>query len=309
MAVTSLEKGWLRVNDKLCEIFGYPREELIKLTWADLTHPEDIDADVAQFERVLSGEIDGYSMDKRFIRKNGDVIYACISANCILGDNGNIDHFVAFVQDITDRKNDELKLKQLNENLEKLIKVRTKELEETNKKLKIESETDFLTQLANRRVYERRLKENIATARREKSDLSLLLIDADYFKAYNDKYGHDQGDKALINIAKSIENSLHRSTDLVARFGGEEFIVLLPSTNSEGALEIAERIRADIEALNIEHIESGSGSGSGVVTVSIGVESMKAGKLSKDELFKHSDDALYIAKNKHNCCHLFSLKD
>lgn len=302
MAVTSLEKGWIRVNDKLCEIFGYPREELIKLTWAELTHPEDLAADVAQFERVLAGEIEGYSMDKRFIRKNGEIIYASISANCIREEDGSIDHFVAFVQDITDRKHAELKLHQMNEELESLVEQRTKELEDANKKLQIESETDYLTQLANRRVYERRLEENIASARREKSELSLILIDVDNFKAYNDKYGHDKGDQVLFKVAKSIEDSLQRSTDLAARFGGEEFAVLLPSTGPEGALAIAERIRTDIEALGIEHSESESR----VVTVSIGVESMKADKLNKYDLFKHSDDALYVAKEKHNCSYLYS---
>ncbi|MBL6957789.1 MAG: PAS domain S-box protein [Rhodospirillales bacterium] len=104
MAVTSLEKGWIEVNDRLCEIFGYPREELTKLTWKEITHPDDVVKDVAQFDRVLAGEIDGYAMDKRFIRKDGEVIYATISAKCVRSEDGNIDYFVAFVQDITERK-------------------------------------------------------------------------------------------------------------------------------------------------------------------------------------------------------------
>ncbi|MBT3239022.1 MAG: PAS domain S-box protein, partial [Rhodospirillaceae bacterium] len=81
----------------------YPREELIKLSWAEITHPDDIEKDVAQFNRVLAGEIEGYSLDKRFIRKDGEVIHASISAQCVREEDGGIDHFVAFVQDITER--------------------------------------------------------------------------------------------------------------------------------------------------------------------------------------------------------------
>jgi PAS domain S-box-containing protein len=135
MAVTSLEKGWVDVNEKLCEILGYPRKELIELSWAEITYPDDLEADVAEFERVLSGEIEGYTMDKRFFRKDGVVIYASISANCIRKDDGSIDHFVAFVQDITDRKSIEIKLNQLNAKLESLVVNRTKELEEANKQI------------------------------------------------------------------------------------------------------------------------------------------------------------------------------
>jgi PAS domain S-box-containing protein len=107
MAVTSLEKGWIEVNDRLCEIFNYSREELTKLTWTEITHPDDIEEDVAQFDRVLAGETDGYSMDKRFIRKGGEIIHATISAKCVRKENGVIDYFVAFVQDITQRKQTE----------------------------------------------------------------------------------------------------------------------------------------------------------------------------------------------------------
>lgn len=112
MAVTSLDKNWIEVNDRLCEILGYPREELTQLTWEEITHPDDIASDVAQFERVLAGEIDGYEMDKRFIRKEGRIIHATISAKCVRNEVGNIEYFVAFVQDITDRKRAESELMQ-----------------------------------------------------------------------------------------------------------------------------------------------------------------------------------------------------
>ena len=303
MAVTSIEKGWIDVNDKLCEILGYTRDELMNLSWADITYPDDLEADVAEFERVLAGEIEGYSMDKRFQRKNGIVIYASISANCIRKEDGSIDHFVAFVQDITDRKSAELKLHQLNTELESLVIKRTKELEELNKQLRISCDTDFLTKLSNRCFYERRLGENISTAKRNNTSLSLLMIDIDNFKTYNDYYGHDCGDIALCKVAKSIEKSLQRETDLVSRFGGEEFVVLLPSTDAENAFTIAETIRVNIQALDIKQTKSNIG----VVTVSIGIEVMAADKLNRKDLFKHSDIALYLAKkNGRNCCYLYA---
>ncbi|MEI6416057.1 MAG: PAS domain S-box protein, partial [Pseudomonadota bacterium] len=104
IAITSLEKGWLEFNQRLCEIFGYPREELKCLTWVDITHPDDITRDAAEFERVLRGETDGYSLDKRFIRKDGTVIHAMISARCVRKNDGQIDYFVALIQDITAQK-------------------------------------------------------------------------------------------------------------------------------------------------------------------------------------------------------------
>src|SRR3984957_13150835 len=97
-------KGCVEVNDELCRILGYGRSELLKLTWAELTHPEDLAADVANFQRVLSCEIDGYSMDKRWIRKDGSVIHTSMSVRCVRDAEGSVDYFLALLQDITARK-------------------------------------------------------------------------------------------------------------------------------------------------------------------------------------------------------------
>jgi diguanylate cyclase (GGDEF)-like protein len=243
-------------------------------------------------------------MDKRSISKDGKVLYDSFSDNCICRGNINIDQFVAFVQSHADRNNVEMEAQELNVCLERIIEKRTEKLERINRQLQIECETDYLTKLANRRVYERRLKENIASARRDKTYFSLLLIDIDGFKSYNDKYGHDYGDQALFKVAQTIEASLPRDTDLASRLGGEEFAVLLPSTDSIGAFTIAERIRVNVESMCIEHCLSGTG----VLTVSIGIESMRPDELNKTDLFKHSDTALYASKVEKNCCHLYSEK-
>jgi len=110
-AMTSLEKGWIYVNNYLCHIFGYSREELTKLTWAELTYPDDLAADVAKFEQLLAGTINNYIMDKRFVHKNGSIIYAVMSAKTYYQKNGKIDCFVATIQDITERKQAEESLR------------------------------------------------------------------------------------------------------------------------------------------------------------------------------------------------------
>jgi PAS domain S-box-containing protein len=102
--VASLEKGWLEVNDRLCEILGYTREEIIGKTWTEMTHPEDLAADAAQFDRILSGEIEQYKLEKRFIRKEGTVIWAEISVGCVRKSDGTVDHFICVMEDITARK-------------------------------------------------------------------------------------------------------------------------------------------------------------------------------------------------------------
>jgi PAS domain S-box-containing protein len=105
MAVTSPQtKQWLRVNDRLCEILGYARDELVQKSWTDLTHPDDLEADVAEFEKVMRGESEGYKIDKRFIRGDGATIYATIDVKCVRTNRGEVDFFVATIQDITERK-------------------------------------------------------------------------------------------------------------------------------------------------------------------------------------------------------------
>jgi PAS domain S-box-containing protein len=113
IAITSPEKGWLEVNYKLCDILGYDRYELMQMTWVDVTHPDDLEPDLEHFNRILAGNSEGYSIDKRFIRKNGQVIHAHISVRCVRRVDGSIDYCVALVQDITDRKRAEAEREQL----------------------------------------------------------------------------------------------------------------------------------------------------------------------------------------------------
>jgi PAS domain S-box-containing protein len=104
MAITSPSKGCIEINDEICEILGYQRDELLSKTWAELTHPDDVAADLAQFNRVMAGEIDGYTMRKRWVSKDGRVIHSVISVNCVRLADRSVDYFVALLQDVTERQ-------------------------------------------------------------------------------------------------------------------------------------------------------------------------------------------------------------
>ncbi len=113
IAISSPDKGWIEVNQKACDIFGYDRHELLQMTWVELTYPEDLEADLEQFNQILAGKSEGYSMDKRFIRKNGQVICASLSTRCVRRADGSVDYLVTLVQDITERKRTEERLRLL----------------------------------------------------------------------------------------------------------------------------------------------------------------------------------------------------
>jgi PAS domain S-box-containing protein len=115
IAITSADKSWIEVNDYLCDLMGYTSEELIQKGWIELTHPEDLNADLDQFNRVLAGEIDGYSLDKRFIRKDGETIWTSISTRCVRLSDGSVGYFVDVVLDITERRRMEEALRQSEE--------------------------------------------------------------------------------------------------------------------------------------------------------------------------------------------------
>ncbi|MDR2590899.1 MAG: diguanylate cyclase [Oscillospiraceae bacterium] len=152
---------------------------------------------------------------------------------------------------------------------------------------------DPLTKIANRRGFEDRFEAEWGRAIRENIPISFLIMDIDLFKIYNDTYGHQQGDVALQAFADTTIDSLHRAADFVARWGGEEFVVLLPDTGIEGAMEIAERIRVNIEEMTIPIDEDTQTS----VTVSIGINCVVPElDTPMKEFFEKADLALYKAK-------------
>lgn len=123
LTITSPDKGWLVVNDKICSILGYTREEITRLTWSEMTHPDDLAADVEQFNRVLSGEIEQYRLEKRFIRKDGSIVWTTISVGCVRKSDGSVDYIVCAMEDITERKMAEGRELELREKLERAARM------------------------------------------------------------------------------------------------------------------------------------------------------------------------------------------
>ncbi|TCT23709.1 diguanylate cyclase [Thiobaca trueperi] len=184
-------------------------------------------------------------------------------------------------------------LEDLNQSLEAQVQERTTQLSSANQRLAALATTDGLTGVANRRHFDETLAQEWERAQRAGTALALMLLDIDYFKRYNDHYGHQAGDDCLRRVAQVLRDSVHRATDLVARYGGEEFVVVLPDTPVAGAGVLAEAMCQAVSALAIPHAASPLGR----VTVSLGV----AGKiplLNHDAgmLIKCADQALYQAK-------------
>ncbi len=180
--------------------------------------------------------------------------------------------------------------------LEAKVAKRTARLEELNEELQNLADRDGLTNVANRRRGDAYLQEVWLRSRREEQPLTVIMLDVDYFKVFNDNYGHQAGDDCLIRIASTVQNKLHRVDDFIARYGGEEFILILPNTDCQGAMQVGEEVRAAVESLVIENKNS---SVSDFVTVSMGsatVVPLKSKKFSTEELVYKADLALYKAK-------------
>ncbi|MBS1170542.1 MAG: diguanylate cyclase [Burkholderiaceae bacterium] len=162
--------------------------------------------------------------------------------------------------------------------------------------LRSKMHSDGLTGIPNRRRFDEHAEESYRLAARNGQPISLIMIDIDFFKQYNDHYGHLQGDQCLIEVATALSRAIKRPMDLVARYGGEEFVVVLPDTDGEGAMKIATDMRSNIEQLGIEHAQSAV---SNHATISIGIAThtptRDAGKLH--DLISQADEALYEAKH------------
>jgi diguanylate cyclase (GGDEF)-like protein len=184
--------------------------------------------------------------------------------------------------------------------LQALVDARTAELRELTEQLKVANaaleelaSADAITGLANRRRFDVFIRQEWQRSSRSHLPLSLLLIDIDHFKKFNDRYGHPAGDDCIRRVADVLRHTANRVTDLCCRYGGEEFAVVLVDTDAAGALAVAERIRENVERLRIPHADSASGT----VTVSVGVATRTTNEFaSVNELISACDDALYRVK-------------
>ena len=190
------------------------------------------------------------------------------------------------------KKSEQLKTKFL-EKAEKMVRERTTELTKAQAELEKLARVDALTSLYNRRVFDEIYKREFSLAKRTQSILSLLVIDVDLFKKFNDRYGHQKGDECLQAISTCMQKHAQRMTDTLTRYGGEEFVIIMSDTDTKNALHLAEKIRTEIEGLQIAHEESPHTT----VTVSMGISTLVGDmNISNTELFDRADKALYKAK-------------
>jgi diguanylate cyclase (GGDEF)-like protein/PAS domain S-box-containing protein len=280
---------YLRVNRKYRQILGYSEPELRHLSLVNISHPNDIDADWAQANALLEGEISTYAIEKRLIRKGGSVVWVNLTVSLVRSESGEAEYFISVVEDITARKRAESERDELLRNLEQQVSQRTAELERV-------SLTDALTGIPNRRHLDKALAAEWARAARSKRPLSLVLLDIDDFKVLNDSFGHVQGDRVIKAVASTVQQVASRSSDLGARYGGDEFAMLLPETEAAGAQRLAERLRL---ILNNFSFTDPVRAGQLKVTVSQGIAAAAgSSQKSATDLLLAADKALYAAKKQ-----------
>ena len=264
IALVAPDGSWLRVNDSLCEMVGYTREQLSDMTFQDITHPEDLDADLAQLEETLAGTRAGYQMEKRYLRPDGQVVWALLSVSLVRDVAGAPLHFISQVQDISERKRLEAELSRM-------------------------ATRDDLTGLYNRRFFEREVAQHLRLLRRHGGTASVLFVDLDRFKEVNDTLGHQCGDDLLRHVAEVLTGRL-RESDVIARLGGDEFAVLLPMTTAEGAACIVAALDREFAERPVEF------EGEPVhAQPSIGVAELDA-ELDVDGVLRRADQAMYAVK-------------
>lgn len=258
-ALLGWEQGsWLTVDD-----------------WVARMHPDDRDYVVNFCVSQSKAGVD-HEADYRALTKEGDYVWIRDVVHVVRNEAGEVDCLIGFMFDISDRKRDEEELVRLHKELEQL------------------SLTDGLTGIANRRSFDQRLEAEWNDARRSGKPLSLVVLDLDHFKQYNDTHGHVAGDECLKRVAGVLRGIARRPRDVVARFGGEEFILLLPETDAAAVHALASACVDGIAALRMPNEAS---SGNGRVTASFGVGTAVANAHESARAFLQAvDGALYAAK-------------
>ena len=255
-----VSSGELTINERWAEIIGYTLEELAPVsieTWIKYVHPDDLKTSNDLLQGHFNKELEFYECEVRMLHKNNSWVWVLDKGRVSSwGEDGKPLFASGTHLDITARKRME------------------EVLEESNRKLEVLSITDALTGIANRRRFDEQMAREHARHVRTGAELSVILLDIDHFKAFNDTYGHVYGDDCLRRVARALAECVARPGDLVARYGGEEFVFILPETSLSGAVELAEKIRRSVLNLSIPHQSSPT---SEYVTISLGVACFRCG--------------------------------
>jgi len=286
ITITDLEGNILMISPAAKRMFGFDInfDSFVGKKLLDFLVPTDVERAKRNI-RLIFEEGPIRPNEYRAIRKDHSVFDIEVNSGLIRNAVGEPIKMVFIIRDITERKSAEMKINELVHQLEM-----EKNIAQVN------SVTDSLTGLSNRRYFDETIKNEFYRLKRSGASLSLIMIDVDHFKNFNDHYGHVAGDHCLIRIGTLLKTIVNRAPDVVARYGGEEFVVILPETESLGARLIANRIRLGVEELNIPHVLSDTADH---ITISCGVISIKPKELmSPIQVVSLADEALYRAKHQ-----------
>jgi diguanylate cyclase (GGDEF)-like protein/PAS domain S-box-containing protein len=257
--------GFITVNDQFARITGYSQEELLQDGFQKITHPDDIDADLMHFRRLLKGDIDRYVMEKRYLRPDSSIVWVNLTVALVRDAEGEPDFCVSVIEDLSEIR-----------------------------KAHADAMRDPLTGLLNRRGFVERVSREIARASKAGKPLGTAYLDLDGFKRINDVQGHPVGDACLVEVARLLEITT-RPGDVVARLGGDEFAILMPSLATDHARAAVERVRAALVDLGMQKDWPITGS-LGILTL------MPSGDTSPDQLIAGADAAMFRAKRAGKNC-------